>query len=529
MNACKSRIIVKLRNGLSITDLEGLRFYEIIKNSNSPFWDNFEYSSFFSENQLLLLEKLESRARSRRANQFGFKSYIAFSYADEDKLKQFFLWLVLASYYDDNIEYVYIEPEHTSPPNNCESFSLPSVEDGSSSLLVDDQTYLTGAPQGIGVSNILGKHKVQDISINHSLVDVEQGWFFRHEDIDENIVVNELNPENGHNRDEHRVHGTRVLGILASKNNDIGCIGVSSGFSFINCSSIWWEEINCCRYNVAYGLLRAIELIVNDNYSGGGVILLEAHRFVRLGSLNEWRHLPVESERIVWGLINLVTSDEIGITIVEAAGNGYYDLDSSDVVIATDVRRSGIHPTWEYDEFISFYEKLRNINNLPELQSIKEDFSLINGEDVFYPDPSFIPVTRGHDSGAILVASAKYENGWKVSDTSCFGERIDSFAQGVDVTTLSTVGVSGSSLYTHCFGQTSAASAIIAGAASLIQGLHKKNRNSYLKPKDLREILKIDATESLPDQRIGVMPNLEALWYKVRPLHWWERFRWFGL
>jgi hypothetical protein len=88
------------------------------------------------------------------------------------------------------------------------------------------------------------------------------------------------------------------------------------------------------------------------------------------------------------------------------------------------------------------------------------------------------------------------------SDTTNFGSRVDCFAWGANVATLDTA----------LFTGTSAASAIIAGAALVVQGVSNARGNA-LRPEALRDALKKDGTESKdpPQDRIGVMPDLDKV------------------
>lgn len=120
------------------------------------------------------------------------------------------------------------------------------------------------------------------------------------------------------------------------------------------------------------------------------------------------------------------------------------------------------------------------------------------------------------DSGAIIVGAAHPApiSGWNRGYTSCYGARVDCFAQGSDVVTLDTdfwdVGT-----YTDQFGGTSAAAAIVAGAALAVQGVASQSLDSRLAPGDLRALLADPALNTAagnsPNNRIGVMPDLRRI------------------
>jgi len=188
----------------------------------------------------------------------------------------------------------------------------------------------------------------------------------------------------------------------------------------------------------------------------GDVLLLEAQ--TDLWGLVK---LPVEAEQAVFDAIALATA--LGIVVVEAAGNGGHDLD-------------GIQDP--------------------------------NGNLVF--DRAF------RDSGAIIVASAFPRNRRKLAD-SCFGRRVDCYAwgQGVDTADTDDLGTV-NDLYTGYFDGTSSASAIVAGAALVVQGLTEAGpRAGRFSPREVRSILadKANGTESANGEvdKIGYMPDLRKI------------------
>jgi hypothetical protein len=72
-------------------------------------------------------------------------------------------------------------------------------------------------------------------------------------------------------------------------------------------------------------------------------------------------------------------------------------------------------------------------------------------------------------------------------------------------------GTAGPNSYTNRFGGTSGAAAIVAGAAVVIQGLHKYFKGRPLTPAEMRHVLRATGTPQLPagaTQKIGVMPDI---------------------
>jgi hypothetical protein len=118
------------------------------------------------------------------------------------------------------------------------------------------------------------------------------------------------------------------------------------------------------------------------------------------------------------------------------------------------------------------------------------------------------------DSGAIVVGARQALTRSRIS-FSTFGSRMDCHAIGGAIVTTSTPGppyrgvVPGTG-----FGGTSGASAIIAGAAVVMQGIARA-RGTTLTPDRMRNVLSDPALNTLTDNpaadRIGVMPDLEQV------------------
>lgn len=118
------------------------------------------------------------------------------------------------------------------------------------------------------------------------------------------------------------------------------------------------------------------------------------------------------------------------------------------------------------------------------------------------------------DSGAIMVAGADPATRKPAHNPSNprdietnFGSRIDCFAWGRSVRIFVDASAEG-------FGGTSAASAIIAGAALVVQGAARCKRGNPLPPLELRRVLKDPPTSTPsadPADRIGRMPSVSRI------------------
>lgn len=192
----------------------------------------------------------------------------------------------------------------------------------------------------------------------------------------------------------------------------------------------------------------------------GDVLLLEMQ-----SASNE----PVETAPALFDLIRLSTA--LGITVVEPAGNAGTPLDAYTAPF------TGKHV----------------------LNRASTDFT---------------------DSGAILVGACTSTVPHTRIKISNFGSRVDCYAWGENVDTCSTDSTGTTADYTTAFGGTSSASAIIAGAALVVQGLAEATLKRRLSAWQMRAVLSDTATgtaaENPPDVMVGepgvgVMPNLLAI------------------
>jgi hypothetical protein len=117
------------------------------------------------------------------------------------------------------------------------------------------------------------------------------------------------------------------------------------------------------------------------------------------------------------------------------------------------------------------------------------------------------------DSGAIMVGAGYSENRNRV--TGCrYGSRIDCWAQGANVVSCGNGDLAGTTpadSYTQVFGGTSAAAAIIAGAAIVVQSYNLVTTGARLTPRQMRSVLPMGGTLPADGSTdvIGRMPDLE--------------------
>ena len=256
----------------------------------------------------------------------------------------------------------------------------------------------------------------------------------------------------GRNIDQHVGHGTSVLGIVSSEDNEVGNIGIAPKAKA--------KVISQIRDNGQYNTADAILSAVNQ-LEAGDVLLLEAQAsFDGYGD----KYLPVEVQPDIFDAIRAGTDK--GIVIIEAGANGWNDLD-----------------------------QFKDRKGKQVLNRNSKDFK---------------------DSGAIMVgagsSSFPHERMW----FSNYGSRIDVYGWGENVdTTTAEQSRSAVNLYTSSFSGTSSASPIIAGATTLVQSIAKENLGQPYRPSELRAILSNQSTGTKSKDpyadKIGVLPDLKSI------------------
>lgn len=308
------------------------------------------------------------------------------------------------------------------------------------------QGYLEAAPYGINASFAWGIQGGNGNGI--TFVDMEYGWLINHED----LLHQNIELMSGRNIDQHVGHGTSVLGIVSSEDNEVGNIGIAPKAKA--------KVISQIRDNGQYNTADAILSAVNQ-LEAGDVLLLEAQAsFDGYGD----KYLPVEVQPDIFDAIRAGTDK--GIVIIDTGANGWNDLD-----------------------------QFKDRKGKQVLNRNSKDFK---------------------DSGAIMVgagsSSFPHERMW----FSNYGSRIDVYGWGENVdTTTAEQSRSAVNLYTSSFSGTSSASPIIAGAATLVQSIAKENLGQPYRPSELRAILSNQSTGTKSKDpyadKIGVLPDMKSI------------------
>jgi len=284
-------------------------------------------------------------------------------------------------------------------------------------------------------------------------LDIEQGWLLNHE----RVLVKTLS-STGMNHYDFRDHGIAVLGIVMMQGGD-GASGITpktNGFVI----SQWRPD---GLFNTADAIMAAI-----NQLDYGDILLLEMQCFDSASSSQLW---PIEIQEAVFQAIRLATA--LGITVIETAGNG--DLNS----------RTGN----DLDNFVLKGRKIFDSNSV-----------------------------EFRDSGAIIVGACSDELPHQRSYFSNYGNRVNCFAYGQNVSTAGYYPRSSGiavNTYTNQFGGTSAAAAIVAGAAIAIQSISERNNEVRLSPQQMRSVLSNELYNTISangkKDKIGVMPDLQKI------------------
>lgn len=302
---------------------------------------------------------------------------------------------------------------------------------------------------------------------NVRIVDVEYSWNRNHEDlpalrasgsrIDNGTPCDPFVGELGsHSTD----HGTAVIGEIAGSPNAIGVTGLAprAHISTTNASRVGSDAYgrSYCGYDLANAIITAAR-----SMRRGDVMLIEQQV-----DGPRWRKgsdvglLPVEWIPAYYDAI--VSATAKGIIVVEAAGNGYQNLDDP------------------------MYRSMSVSNR---------------------PDSGAIMVGAGGAPGCTAPARGRLS-------FSNHGSRVDVQGWGECVTTTGYDDLQGGGInqwYTASFSGTSSASPIVASAAAILSSI-AEHRGVSLSPRAVRRILKTTgvAQQAGLAGRIGPLPNLKA-------------------
>jgi subtilisin family serine protease len=358
------------------------------------------------------------------------------------------------------VEQAFVQPEATlatndAPPAVGDTITLSLIsEDPSCPLKTPSfethQGYLSPAPAGI---DVVAAWEKQTLGAGVWFADIEGGWNAAHEDLPGDRISHVAGtpiPD-----PSWRAHGTAVLGEVVGRANQIGVVGIAPDVEQVFTASIG-----------GIAVADAIDTAANK-LREGDVLLIELQM-----SGPRRTYIPVEYYDDIFDAIAAATKR--GVIVIEAAGNGYENLDHR-----------------------SYGKKF---------------------------DRAY------RDSGAIMVgAGGPPREGFRDRerlDFSNYGGRVDVQGWGRKVATLDYGDLQSCDVdhrdrdYTNEFSGTSSASPIVAGAAILLQS-HAKREGRTLTPAEVRDLLRRTGTPQAGNTReqIGPRPDLRRALEALRTQH----------
>ena len=327
-----------------------------------------------------------------------------------------------------------------------------------------NQGYLNSAPAGVDAWSAWTTYGARGAGIK--LADIEYSFNQNHLDLPSvNVVGLTLT---GTNID----HGTAVLGVIAAKDDGKGTTGIAP-----DCSLYFSSVGDGSLDHTPSAITTAL------GYLGAGDVMLLELQFeeARKTVPGQIAYVPIEWYKPAYDRI--VVAVGLGVTVVEAAGNGNQNLD-----------------------------------------------------DDFYSDPSVnaghTPFLPANDSGAILVGAGEPAQGYGTPRSRCsfsdYGSTVDLQGWGRGVWTTGYGSALGSPFYdadgvnqeyTGQFNGTSSASPVVAGACVLLESAYKAKTGNVLSPEDVKQVLRSTGSpqQGNTSENIGPLPNVAAATGDILP------------
>jgi hypothetical protein len=324
------------------------------------------------------------------------------------------------------------------------------------------QIYLNAAPEGIDARYAwtLPGGRGEGVKV----IDCEWGWNFTHEDLLNNstgVVVG-----TGSSDDDH---GTAVVGEIGGDRNTFGVTGIAP-----------YAQVGGAAFGATAPTIRAAA----DKLGPGDIILLEVHRWgPNSTGAGQFGFIAVE-----WwpdDLLAIRYAVNKGIIVVEAAGNGYQDLDAA----VYETKPAGF-PAWWKNPF--------NPSN-------PTSGAVVVGAGA--PPPGTNDKDHGPDRSRLPFSN--------------YGARVDCQGWGREVVTTGygnlQDGPNRNEWYMRSFSGTSSASPIVVGALACTQGVLRAQGGTLLNSAKARDLVRAtgspqqDGPGRPRSQRIGNRPDLRKM------------------
>lgn len=293
-----------------------------------------------------------------------------------------------------------------------------------------------------------------------NVIAVEGGWRKTHEDFP--TVTQEFSTD--YYGPTWINHGTSMVGIYGAKDNGFGVTGIASQANIGLSNIIVWNDAEEREDFIAATAIQQAAIMAGE----GGIITM-SFALPQQSKANQGLcdcqdsicgQTPAERSKATFDAVKNATAN--GVIVIASAGNGGQNMDNE-----------------EYGDTFN-----RDVN----------------------------------DSGAIIVGASVSKNSQPMCYTS-YGSRVDVRGWGENVTTISYGGMykdpddldNKDKYYTGTSTGTSSATAMVTGAAAVLQGIAQNTYNVTLTPAEMRDIISTTGTEQTLglDKNIGAQPDLE--------------------
>jgi hypothetical protein len=358
-----------------------------------------------------------------------------------------------------------------------------------------DQGYLANAAKGVGVDAVQALPNPFDGS-GSGVADLDEGWNLEHEALQHIGTPSVLPGPSIPNAS----HGTGVLGIIVGQAKIQGIACGATVKALVYDAPPGGDPLT--RKTIAETLDDLLHKPGPDGnvLAAGDVLLIELAELIPEEGIEG---LPIEVQVPVFKAIQQATS--LGIVVIAVAGNGH-TVNGKDLA-------------WDLEAVA------QDANLAPAWQASAPGTQSETGIQPWIHPASSIP-----DSGAIIVSGcepilASNNQQFNAMTTQNFGLRVDSFGWGSGVVTIGKdnppkghpgvpPAASKDEWYNAGFNGTSAAAAIVAGVALIVQEMARRALGRPLSPGELRALLRDQSmgTAVVRDGTVvGVLPDLAKL------------------
>jgi serine protease len=350
-----------------------------------------------------------------------------------------------------------------------------------STTMTRPQGYFNNSHEGLGIDTVQDRFP-QANGEGIRLVDIEQGWFVTHPDLQLNGGTllagdNVAEAATGSGARLLGMHGLMVLGILAAKDNGAGIKGIVpkteiglSSERYLNAAGTGFNGDILSAIYEAYWWLRPGDVLLFENQFAPPSITVG-------GVPKTGTRVPVEIMWEVYDWIKALTQK--GVIVIEPVGNNELGGISLDTVVLPSANGGGF-PLFSGDSGSILVAAGRNQDANPSFTRL--------------PSSNFSSYTDCFADGDLLWAL-------DLPSTGAVPQNLQNLTSAQFKALFSKVGSGG----------TSSAAAIIAGAAVLLQSL-ARSKDRIISPTKMREILRHSTwntrPQNFPGQGIGVMPDL---------------------